>query len=526
MRFLSVVRLAALVTSWASIAQAIRPPIPVPEPVPRPVSLQSTSTQGQATFQQLLDHHDPSKGTFSQRYWWSTEFWGGPGSPVILFTPGEVAADGYQGYLTNKTLTGHYAQEVQAAVVLVEHRYWGGSSPYKNLTAETLQYLTLEQSILDFTHFAKTVQLQFDNSTRSNAQRAPWVFVGGSYSGALAAWTEATAPGTFWAYHATSAPVEAIYDFWQYFEPVREGMPQNCSKDVSLVANYIDGLGKNGTTREKQAVKELFGLGDLEYYDDFAAIFPIGPWSWQSNSFITGYSDFYQFCDSVENVKAGAPVVPGPEGVGLLKALAGYAKWFNSTALPGYCASYGYWTDERSISCFDTHNASSPLFTDTSVANGMDRQWQWFLCNEPFFYWQDGAPEGKTTIVPRTVSAEYWQRQCPLFFPTVNGHTYGSAKGKNAATVNAYTGGWSRTNTSRLIWTNGQYDPWLDSGVSSRFRPGGPLKSTAAAPVQVIPGGFHCSDLYMTSYAANDGVRKVVDNEVAQIKAWIGEYYN
>jgi hypothetical protein len=41
----------------------------------------------------------------------------------------------------------------------------------------------------------------------------PWVLTGGSYSGALAAWTESIAPGTFWAYHASSAPVEAIYDF-------------------------------------------------------------------------------------------------------------------------------------------------------------------------------------------------------------------------------------------------------------------------------------------------------------------------
>lgn len=30
------------------------------------------------------------------------------------------------------------------------------------------------------------------------------------------------------------------------------------------------------------------------------SIFPIGPWSWQSNSFITGYSDFFKFCDAVE----------------------------------------------------------------------------------------------------------------------------------------------------------------------------------------------------------------------------------
>ena len=37
---------------------------------------------GSAFFNQLLDHDDPSKGTFQQKFWWSSEFWEGPGSPV------------------------------------------------------------------------------------------------------------------------------------------------------------------------------------------------------------------------------------------------------------------------------------------------------------------------------------------------------------------------------------------------------------------------------------------------------------
>ena len=37
-----------------------------------------------------------------------------------MMTPGEVAAEGYVGYLTNKTLTGLYAQEIKGAVILVE----------------------------------------------------------------------------------------------------------------------------------------------------------------------------------------------------------------------------------------------------------------------------------------------------------------------------------------------------------------------------------------------------------------------
>lgn len=66
-----------------------------------------------------------------------------------------------------------------------------------------------------------------------------------------------------------------------------------------------------------------------------------------------------------------------------------------------------------------------------------------------------GAPSGVPSIVSRAVTGDYWQRQCPLFFPEVNGHTYGSAKGVTESNVNAWTKGWSLTNITRLIWVNG-----------------------------------------------------------------------
>jgi hypothetical protein len=33
------------------------------------------------------------------------------------------------------------------------------------------------------------------------------------------------------------------------------------------------------------------------------------------------------------------------------------------------------------VDCFDTYNATSPLYADLSVGNGYDRQWDWFLCS-------------------------------------------------------------------------------------------------------------------------------------------------
>lgn len=236
-----------------------------------PAATAQDTTYGQGVFQQQLDHSDSSLGTFGQRFWWSTEYWTGPGAPVVLFTPGESAADGYTGYLTNNTLTGQFAQAIGGAVVMFEHRYWGESSPFDDLTTKNLQYLTLANAIADTTNFARNVQLPFDNTTSSNAPQAPWVLSGGSYSGALTAWVEHLDPDTFWAYHASSAVVETIGNFWQYFEPVRAGLPKNCSADVTLVIDYVDSVLANGTAAEVAALKNKFGLGTVEHNDDFAS---------------------------------------------------------------------------------------------------------------------------------------------------------------------------------------------------------------------------------------------------------------
>lgn len=213
--------LGGLLFSSSTLALLTRQEGRLVKPIPPPLVDETfgsakgkrAAVTGSGVFQQLIDHNDPSKGTFDQAYWYSSEYWTGPGAPVVFFTPGEVAAAGYTGYLTNRTITGLFAQAVGGANVLLEHRYWGDSSPYSELTTENFTYLTLEQSIKDTTYFANNVQLPFDSNGSSNAANAPWIMAGGSYSGALTGWVEALDPGTYWAYYATSAVVEAVGDF-------------------------------------------------------------------------------------------------------------------------------------------------------------------------------------------------------------------------------------------------------------------------------------------------------------------------
>ncbi|KAH8588627.1 serine carboxypeptidase S28-domain-containing protein [Bisporella sp. PMI_857] len=505
-------------------------PLPPPEEgdfSPAHARAAITNLTGTAFFDQLLDHNDPSKGTFKQQYWWNATTWAGSGSPVVFFTPGEIAAAPYTGYLTNRTITGVFAQELKGAVVMLEHRYYGSSSPYESLTVENLQLLTVDQALKDNLYFAKNVKFAFDTNHSSNAQNAPWVFSGGSYSGVLAAFTESIYPGTFWAYHASSAPVEAIHDFWQYFVPVQAGMPKNCSKDVTLVIDHVDSVLKKGTPAEKLALKELFGLTSVEHDGDFGNALQSGPWGWQSTGPTTGYSAFYQFCDSVENVTAGAAVIPNENGVGLATALEGYANWIRPADNgKDVCTYYGY--EEYDFGCYNSYDPKNVFYTDISVDNVANRQWMWILCNEPFGFWQDGAPRSRDTIVSRFVSDEFWQRQCDLYFPTEKGiYTYRSKldPNENVHKVNKWSKGWRLEDTTRLIWTNGEYDPWVTASISSKFRPGGPLASTPQHPVNFIPKGIHCNDLIIRNAVADPGTQKAVDIEVKQIVDWVAEYY-
>jgi hypothetical protein len=77
-------------------------------------------------------------------------------------------------------------------------------------------------------------------------------------------------------------------------------MAKNCSKDVSLVIDYMDTVFNRGTAAEKLALKTKFGLQALAQPADVMSMLMNGPWLWQSNSFTTGYSGFFQFCDAIE----------------------------------------------------------------------------------------------------------------------------------------------------------------------------------------------------------------------------------
>jgi hypothetical protein len=481
-----------------------------------------------STFDQQLDHGNSSAGTFSQWYMYNTQFWGGPGSPIILFTPGEHNATKYSPYLTRDLTTGMLAERIAAAIIVLEHRYWGFSSPFLQQTTENLQFLTVNNSIQDLVNFARNVKLPFDGDTKPD--QVPWLLVGGSYPGALVAWTESLSPGTFWAYWASSAPVQAQSDFWQYFSAAQEHMPQNCSRDASLVIEYVDDVLVHGTSQEKQLLKAKFGLENVTHDDDFVSVLYEGPGSWQANQLFTGYSPFYHWCDMVEGVfNQPQARVPGPEGVGLEKALEGYATFIKTSAARAHCAYTGYpeYQGQNNTYCFDTHDPHSPMYSDLTVSNKFQRTWRWLLCNEPFGWSHGGPPSNQPGpyLVSKLLRPEYFIRQCSLFFPDgPNGETFGLATGNTENQLNRLTSGWETRNSTRLLYATGDRDPWEAVTISSKYRPSGPLQSSPSIPVISLPGGFHTSDLVALNGEVNLEVHVAIERIIQQMVVWVNEW--
>ncbi|KAG9096169.1 hypothetical protein FRC07_010976 [Ceratobasidium sp. 392] len=442
----------ALVASTGVLGGRVIPPRPSVPKAEAPTTLPVRSSNGTTQvlppydtiyyFDQLIDHHNPSLGTFKQRYYFTYEFYQA-GGPIVLNTPGESNMEGYSGYLTNRTLPGQIAQTTNGAVVFLEHRYFGQSNPYPNLNDTSLKYLSVDQAIegeyLDY--FANHVHLPMPGGDQVPASKAPWILIGGSYPGALTSWTMTAKPGLFWAGYSSSGVVQAINWYWGYFEPVRQYMPKNCSADVQKVGvvNYVDLTFTFGKRSQIQALKETLGMGNLSHVDDVAGALRNPMWMWQSLQ--PGGSDqsFFQFCDALE-VKDG--VSAGPSGWGLDHALIAYGNYMKSY-IPSICGSS---TQEE---CLGSYNPNTTFYTDTSIDNSW-RSWNWLLCNE-FGFAQAGAPLLWPSIVTRLVVPPYDMRQCSYFYPKA----FPKPRLPNTQNINTKYKGWN-VNVPRLFFANGK----------------------------------------------------------------------
>ncbi|EAR86508.2 serine carboxypeptidase S28 family protein (macronuclear) [Tetrahymena thermophila SB210] len=199
-------------------------------------------------FDQLVDHIGFETGdkTFKQKYLIKDDYYRYDKGPILFYCGNEAPVDfsfGGAGFM-HTTL----AQELNALVVFMEHRYFGESQPFgtekESFKKGNNKYLTSFQAINDYAKFL----VWFKKSLGCGDDECPVVAFGASYGGMLSAWIRMKFPEIIDVSLASSAPIflyenrEGI-DETLFYKIVTDTYEQNgCNTQIHRAMNILTDL--------------------------------------------------------------------------------------------------------------------------------------------------------------------------------------------------------------------------------------------------------------------------------------------
>ncbi|KAF1846095.1 serine peptidase-like protein [Cucurbitaria berberidis CBS 394.84] len=423
-----------------------------------------------------------SNGTFNLRYWFDATYYK-PGGPVFVLLGGETDGAGRLPFL-QKGIVHQVIKATNGLGVILEHRYYGKSFPTSDLTTKNLRFLSTEQALAEIDYFARNVKFEGVDADLT-APKTPWVVYGGSYAGAQSAFLRVVYPDTFWGAISSSGVTVSIYDYWQYFEPVRLFGPPDCVKGTQLLIDVIDNILLNKTNSDKvQPLKEAFGLGNVTDNRDFANQLT-GIAGWQSTNWDPeeNSASFFNYCNNITSDKPLAENLR--PAVSKLVSAAGYdsdihvenitlnaISWLNITQLGGWRRS------NKTQDAYFTQLNATALQSYTSLEDYGSTSWSYQVCTEWGYIQTGNTPPDIKPLVSRTLDLEYLTFFCRAQFNITTP--------PDIWQVNKY-GNYS-VDYPRLAHIGGNADPW---------RPATPLwypehkNTTTEQPWLLISHGVH-----------------------------------
>lgn len=121
------------------------------------------------------------------------------------------------------------------------------------MSTANLKFLSSEQALADVAAFIKAMNTKF------NLSGAKWLTFGGSYSGALAAWSRMLYPDVIYGAVGSSGPVQAVVDFTGYLEVVKNALNTYDPKCATSLQNALATVATNlGTASGRQSLYSGF----------------------------------------------------------------------------------------------------------------------------------------------------------------------------------------------------------------------------------------------------------------------------
>ncbi|XP_028096211.1 probable serine protease EDA2 isoform X4 [Camellia sinensis] len=367
-------------------------------------------TNQELWFNQNLDHFSPyDHRQFPQRYYEFLDHFLPPKGPIFLKICGEGPCNGIPNDYVSVL-----AKKFGAAVVSLEHRYYGKSSPFNSLTTENLKYLSSKQALFDLAAFRQYYQGSLNAKlNRSNVEN-PWFFFGVSYPGALSAWFRLKFPHLTCGSLASSAVVLAVYNFTEFDQQIGVSAGPECKAALQEVNQLVEQrLVTNG-----KELKTMFSAAELKIDADFLYFLA------DAAVIAFQYGNPDTLCSPLVEAKT--------DGQDLVDAYAKYVKDY-------FLGKFGV-----SVQTYDQQNLKNTVLNGGSS----DRLWWFQVCTEVAYF--QVAP-ANDSMRSSKIDTRYHLDLCKNVFgegiyPDVDG-------------TNLYYGG-TKIAGSKIVFTNGSQDPW------------------------------------------------------------------
>ncbi|EOD24161.1 hypothetical protein EMIHUDRAFT_469381 [Emiliania huxleyi CCMP1516] len=417
---------------------------------------------------QALDHFafngERSAELWSQRYYEDTTLWGGPGHPVFLSLGGEGPVGGPPSGLQRELAATH-----RAALISLEHRFYGESRPTADMSSTALRHLSAEQALADAAQFVE------------------WWY-----------------PASVRAAVAYSGPILSQLDFYQYNQVVTAVLDSfGGAKCVPLLraafTQLVAALGRSGKSPGREGAARLLHACDVPESDDDDGVL-IG--SVQATTrYPRTHINPLQSCNSFAPASAlGAALAP------------------LAATLPARCLAARY------------SSYLAPLLdSNFSTGTPTNRQWFYQLCNE--FGQQTCEPYATDCAtgeagLPPSVFAPFSHdddlqrglRLCEQLFG-IRATPPALWTGKQRGWTNVAHGG-RGIRASNVVFINGRRDPY--SSVSLLPEQLSAAQTRLGVRSVAIANGSHCVGMEATSARDDPDVTAAKRAVREALAEWLG----
>uniref|UniRef100_A0A6Q2XJY7 Serine protease 16 n=1 Tax=Esox lucius TaxID=8010 RepID=A0A6Q2XJY7_ESOLU len=417
---------------------------------------------------QKLDHFNGADSRAWKQKFLVTETYYRTGGPVFLMIGGEgpinnqwMSTDSGSTWLT-------YAKKLGALCFLLEHRFYGDSHPTVDLRTENLQFLSSQQALADLAHF-RTVMAKQLGLTNSK-----WVAFGGSYPGALAAWSRLKYPNLIHAAVASSAPLHATVNFSEYLEVVWRALAAENPKCPLLVKKAFDTLNEliKDPKNYENITKDFNLCSRLQIQSEKDRAYILDSLADSIMSTVQYNNDNRAF-ESALGTNCTIKTVCGvmsEESLGEpYYRFAAFVALRTTTYLLQPC----FKDPTYSANLQDLRNTSY-----SGPASGGERQWLYQTCTEFGYFQTSDSPNQPFS----GFGLQYHVEQCLDIFNISTKTLYAGVDQTNE-NYGSYD-----IRATRIVFPNGSIDPWHALGITSSI--------SDDLPAIFIKGTAHCANMY------------------------------